>query len=252
MNQEDRIKNILDYLKLNVKISMEELCTLCEISYDTARRDMVKMEQDGLIVRIRGGAMLPSLTTHISSYKDRLNDTESKRSIAVAAASLIQDGDYLLLDTGTTTQYTAEFLTTQNNVIVTNSIDIAAILCDKPNTITHLLGGEINTWHRYSFGPRAIEMLSDIKVDKLFLGTCGISPEGLFAPTAEEAYMKREMIKRATQVILLADSTKFEKQLFHRVCQFDQIDILITDIEPKSPFRKILNDFEIKLIVSCS
>lgn len=252
MNQEERIKAIVDYLKLNAKISMEKLCSMYGVSYDTARRDLVKMEQDGLIVRIRGGAMLPSLTKHISSYKERLGDTENKRSIAFAAASLIQDGDYLLMDTGTTTQYTAEFLMTQNNVIVTNSIDIAAILCEKPQTTTHLLGGQLNTWHRYAFGPRAIEMLADIRVDKLFLGTCGISTEGLFAPTVEEAYMKREMIKRANQIIVLADSAKFDKHLFHRVCSFDPIDILITDAEPKPPFDKILTDFNIKLMISPS
>ncbi len=250
MNQVERIKSILDYLKTNTKISMEEICSLYEVSYDTARRDMVKMEKDGLIVRIRGGAMLPSLTKHINSYKDRLENTEIKRQIAHMAASMIQDGDYLIMDTGTTTQYTSEFLTTKNNVIVTNSIDIAAILCDKPDITTHLLGGELNTWHRYSFGPRAIEMLSDIKVDKLFLGTCGLSPEGVFAPTVEEAYMKREMIKRANQIVLLADSSKFEKRLFHRVCQFDEIDIIVTDNEPTHPFDKIFKDFEVKIMIA--
>ncbi|GIP19794.1 DeoR/GlpR family DNA-binding transcription regulator [Paenibacillus sp. J22TS3] len=250
MNQEERIKSILDYLKSNLKISMEEICSLYEVSYDTARRDMVKMEQDGLIVRIRGGAMLPALTKHINSYKDRLENAENKRRIAHMAASIIQDGDYLLMDAGTTTQYTAEFLTTKNNIIVTNSIDIAAILCDKPEITIHLLGGELNTWHRYVFGPRAIEMLSDIKVDRLFLGACGLSLEGVFASTVEEAYMKREMIKRANQIILLADSSKFEKSLFHRVCQFDQIDMIVTDIEPEQSFDKIFKDFEVKVMIA--
>ncbi|WP_123041100.1 DeoR/GlpR family DNA-binding transcription regulator [Cohnella candidum] len=250
MNQEERIKAIVDYLKLNGKISMDDICSIYKVSYDTARRDLVKMETDDLIVRVRGGAILPSMTKQINSYKERLTDAENKRSIAVAATSLIHDGDYLLLDTGTTTQYIAEFLTTVDNVIVTNSIDIAAVLCDKPQTNIHLLGGVLNTWHRYAHGPRTIEMLQDIKVDKLFLGTCGISPEGLFAPTEEEAYTKREMIKRANQVILLADGAKFEKQLFHRVCPFDAIDILITDVEPKAPFGKIFDDCEIRVIVA--
>lgn len=250
MNQEDRIKSIVDYLKINGKISMDDICSLYEVSYDTARRDLVKMETDDLIVRVRGGAILPSMTKHINSYKNRLSDAETKRSIAVTAASLIQDGDYLLLDTGTTTQYIAEFMTTVNNVVVTNSIDIASVLCDKPQTTIHLLGGVLNTWHRYAHGPRTIEMLHDIKVDKLFLGTCGISPEGLFAPTEEEAYIKREMIKRANQVMLLADSSKFEKQLFHRVCRFDAFDILITDVKPKDPFGKLFTDCDIQVIVA--
>ncbi|MFB9328683.1 DeoR/GlpR family DNA-binding transcription regulator [Paenibacillus aurantiacus] len=250
MNQEERIRTIVDYLKINQKISMEEICALYDVSYDTARRDMVKMETDGLIVRVRGGAILPSMTKHINSYKERLADSGSKRLIAVAAASRIQDGDYLLLDTGTTTQYIAEFMSTMDNVVVTNSIDIAAVLCDKPQTTTHLLGGVVNTWHRYASGPRTIEMLNEIRVDKLFLGTCGITAEGLFAPSVEEAYLKREMIKRANQVILLADSSKFEKTLFHRVCSYDAIDMLITDTEPKAPFDKIFHEFDIEVVVA--
>ncbi|MCM3630554.1 DeoR/GlpR family DNA-binding transcription regulator [Paenibacillus glycanilyticus] len=250
MTQEERIQSIVDYLKRNQNISMEDICTKYEVSYDTARRDLVRMEADGLIVRVRGGAILPTMTKHINSYKERLADAGSKRSIALTAAGLIQNGDYMMLDTGTTTQFIAEFMSTTGNVVVTNSIDIAAILCDKPQTTTHLLGGMLHAWHRYAYGPRTIEMLSDIRVDKLFLGTCGISAEGLFTPTVEEAYLKREMIKRANQVILLADSAKFEKTLFHRVCPFDDIDILITDAEPPAPFRKICTEYEIKVIVA--
>lgn len=250
MTQEERIRAIVDYLKRNQNISMEDICTMYEVSYDTARRDLVKMESDGQIVRVRGGAILPSMTKHINSYKQRLEDAGSKRSIAFSAASLIQNGDHLMLDTGTTTQYIAEFMTSADNVVVTNSIDIAAILCDKPNTTTHMLGGMLHAWHRYAHGPRTIEMLRDIRVDKLFLGTCGISAEGLFAPTEEEAYLKREMIKRANQVILLADSAKFEKTLFHRVCPFEDIDILITDANPPVPFDQIAVDCNIQVIVA--
>ncbi|MGO4108168.1 DeoR/GlpR family DNA-binding transcription regulator [Paenibacillus sp. YAF4_2] len=250
MNQEERIKSIIEYLKLNQNISMTDICKMYEVSYDTARRDLVKMESEGLILRVRGGAVLPSMTKHINSYKERLTDAGCKRSIALSAVSLIKNGDYLMLDTGTTTQYIAEFMSTQDNVVVTNSIDIAAILCDKPHTTTHMLGGELHAWHRYAFGPRTIEMLSDIRVDKLFLGTCGITAEGLFAPTVEEAYMKREMIKRANQVILLADSAKFEKNLFHRVCPFDDIDVLITDAEPPAPFNKICSEYDIQVIIT--
>lgn len=250
MTQEERIKSIVEFLKQHQNISMEDICTKYEVSYDTARRDLVRMESDGLIVRVRGGAILPSMTKQISSYKERLADAGSKRSIALAATALIQTGDYLMLDTSTTTQYIAEFMSPQDNIVVTNSIDIAAILCDKPQTRTHILGGELHAWNRYAFGPRTIEMLGDIRVDKLFLGTCALTAEGLFTPTVEEAYLKREMIKRANQVIVLADSAKFKKTLFHRVCPFDDIDVLITDAELPAPFNRICSEYEIQVIVA--
>ncbi|MNR22237.1 HTH-type transcriptional repressor GlcR [compost metagenome] len=153
------------------------------------------------------------------------------------------------MDTATTIQYTAEYMSTKNNVVVTNSIDIAGILCDKPNVTTHLLGGELNTWHRNVFGPRTLEMLADLKVDKLILGTCGISSDGLSAPSVDEAYLKLEMLKRADQVIVLADSSKFGKSLFHRICGFEKINVLITDLEPDSKMKDTLIKNEVELIV---
>lgn len=193
--------------------------------------------------------MLNTLTKSINRYTERISNSEIKRAIGQYAASLIKDGEYILMDTATTIQYTAEYLSTKNNVIVTNSIDIARILCEKPNTVIHLLGGELNTWHRNVFGPRTLEMLSDIKVDKLILGACGISSDGLSAPSVDEAYVKLEMIKRADQVIVLADSSKFGKKLFHQICDFVKINVLITDQEPDSKMKDILKNDQIEIIV---
>ncbi|NOU90762.1 DeoR family transcriptional regulator [Paenibacillus sp. LMG 31460] len=249
MNQDERTQAIIQYLKDNHKIQLEDICELYGVSRDTARRDLVKLEEEGDIIRVRGGAMLTTLTKDIKSYKERLLDSANKRSIGRMAASLIKDGDFILMDTATTIQFTAEYMSTKNNVVVTNSIDIASILCDKPHVTTHLLGGELNTWHRYVFGPRTLEMLADIKVDKLILSACGITSDGLTAPSVDEAYVKLEMIKRADQVIVLADSSKFRKSLFHRICDLGKINVLITDQEPDSKMREMLIHNEVELIV---
>jgi DeoR/GlpR family transcriptional regulator of sugar metabolism len=250
MNQDERIQSIIHYLKENYKIQLDDICELYGISRDTARRDLVKLEEEGDIIRIRGGAMLPTLTKNTKIYRERMHASENKRGIGQIAASLIKDGDYILMDTATTIQYTAEYLSTKNNVIVTNSIDVAGILCDKPNITTHLLGGELNTWHRNVFGPRTLEMLSDFKVDKLILGACGISSDGLSAPSVDEAYVKLEMIKRADQIIVLADSSKFGKHLFHRICDLGKINILVTNQEPDSKMKDILKNYQVEIIVA--
>ncbi|WP_199615861.1 DeoR/GlpR family DNA-binding transcription regulator [Paenibacillus alkalitolerans] len=250
MSQDERIQRILEYMKINLKITLEDICSLYGVSYDTARRDLVKMEQNNQIVRIRGGAMLPTFANNVPSYRERHSNLESKRLIAMKAASLINDGDYLLFDTSTTVQYVAEFLNTKNNVAVTNSIDIASTLSNKENIAIHLLGGEFHTWHRYTFGPRTLEMLSHLKVNKLFLGACALNAEGVFSTTVEDAYMKMEMIRRANQVILLADSSKFGKDLFYRVCPFDKIDIIITDSVPSPDMNKTLDDAGVNLIIA--
>ncbi|RUT33408.1 DeoR/GlpR transcriptional regulator [Paenibacillus zeisoli] len=249
MNQEERTQSILQYLKNNAKIQLEDICELYGVSRDTARRDLVKLEEDGAIIRVRGGGMLPTLTKNIQSYRARLEASNTKRAIGRKAASLIKDGDYLLMDTSTTIQYTAESLSTKGNIIVTNSIDVAGILSEKPDITTHLLGGELNPWHRNVFGPRTLNMLSDIKVDKLILGACGLSPAGLSAPSVDEAYVKAEMIKRADQVILLADTAKFGRHLFHKVCGFDQIHILVTDQEPDPEMMSIMAGHQVEVLV---
>lgn len=249
MNQDERTQAIIQYLKDNHKIQLEDICELYGVSRDTARRDLVKLEEDGAIIRVRGGAMLSTLKKDIKSYKERLHDSANKRSIGHMAASLIKDGDFILMDTATTVQFTAEYMSTKDNIVVTNSIDIASILCDKPHVTTHLLGGELNTWNRNVFGPRTLEMLAAIKVDKLILGACGITADGLSAPSVDEAYVKLEMIKRADQIIVLADSSKFGKSLFHRICDLGKINVIITDQEPDSKMKEMLIHNEVELII---
>ncbi len=249
MNQDERTQSIIQYLKEKQKIQLEDICELYGVSRDTARRDLVKLEEDGAIIRIRGGAMLPTLTKNIRSYRERFQDSGNKRAIGQFAASLIKDGDYLLMDTSTTVQFTAEYLCTKNNVVVTNSIDIAGVLCENPDIKTQLLGGELNAWHRNVSGPRTLEMLADFKVDKLFLGACGISSDGLSAPSVDEAYLKLKMIERADQVIVLADSSKFEKHLFHRICDFGKINVIVTDQEPDRKMKEILTDKQVELMI---
>lgn len=92
-------------------------------------------------------------------------------------------------------------------------------------------------------------MLSEIKVNKLIVGACGISSDGLSAPSVDEAYVKLEMIKRADQVIVLADASKFGKSLFHRICDLGQIHVLITDQEPDRKMKDILITHQVEIMV---
>lgn len=246
MYQEERLIAIMQYLKQHHRISVQEICDLFGVARDTARRDILKMEEQGLIIRTRGGAILPALTKEINNYKERLQfESEGKRAIGQYAASLIKDGDYVILDASTTVQYAAEYWSTKNNVIVTNSIDIAGIMTNKEQVTIHLLGGRLNQQHRHVVGSQTLAMLGDYQVDKLFLGVGGITVEGLSNPYEEDGFVKREMMKRAEQVIVLADHTKFGKKSFHRVADLDQIDLVITDKEPEGEIAERLQRHEI-------
>ncbi|WP_248931144.1 DeoR/GlpR family DNA-binding transcription regulator [Paenibacillus hamazuiensis] len=251
MYQEERIIAILQYMKEHGRISVDTICERFGVSRDTARRDMVKLEEQGSILRTRGGAILPTLSKDIPTYDKRMTDeTASKRAIGKLAASLIQDRDFLLMDASTTVWCAAEEMRTEKNVVVTNSIDIASALIAKPGMTVHMLGGQLNAEHRYIFGARTLEMLRDYQVDKLLLGTCAITLDGISTPFEEEGYVMREMMKRSDQVILLADHSKFGKRQFHRVAGFESIDILITDREPDEPLREELQKHQVNIMLT--
>ncbi|MBD2870530.1 DeoR/GlpR family DNA-binding transcription regulator [Paenibacillus arenilitoris] len=251
MFQEERINAIMEHLNRNQRIDIKDICQRFEVSRDTARRDLLKMEELGLIIRTHGGAVLPKKTKEVYEYKERLvRESGVKREIGQFAASLVKNGDFIMMDASTTVQFAAEYLTAENVVAVTNSIDIADALSKKKSVRTYLLGGELNVQHRFLFGPSTTDMLADYQVEKLFLGACGITANGLSYPDVEDGAVKREMIKRANQVIVLADHTKFGDQMFYNIAGLESIDLLVTDRKPESAIMEKLAEHRVELLVA--
>ncbi|GMA64314.1 hypothetical protein GCM10025859_47540 [Alicyclobacillus fastidiosus] len=141
-------------------------------------------------------------------------------------------------------------LTAQDVTVVTNAIDAASVLADKDGITVHLLGGTLNGRHRFLYGTATLQKLSEYQVDKLFLGACGITADGISYPHEEDGAVKREMIRRADQVIVLADSTKFGKRLFHRISGLEPIDMVITDKEPDPAMTQVLSDYDVEVVVA--
>lgn len=251
MYQEERWMAILGYLQEHGRISADDICELFQVSRDTARRDLVKLEEEKKIVRTRGGAILPTLTKEVPLYAERMRaETGSKQEIGKLAATLIQDGDYLFMDSSTTVRWAAEYMRSKRNVIVTNSVDAAITLGDKSDVSVHLLGGIFHGDQHTVYGARTVAMLADYQVDRLFVGTCGITVDGLTSPYEEEGYMTREMMKRADQVVVLADHSKFGKRLFHRFASLADIDIVVTDRMPEPQLLEALQHHQVELMLT--
>ncbi|MCG6197450.1 DeoR/GlpR transcriptional regulator, partial [Anoxybacillus sp. LAT_38] len=117
----------------------------------------------------------------------------------------MKDGDYLLMDASTTVQFAAECMKTTGHVVITNSFETAALLAGRPGIQVKQLGGDVHAEGRYVYGSRAVEMLADYHVDKLLVGACGITASGLVSTSEEHGFLIKEMMKRADQVIVLAD-----------------------------------------------
>lgn len=251
MYQEERLAGILQHMQQRQRISIEEICDLFDVSRDTARRDIVKLEQQGKILRTRGGAVWPTLHKEVSGFRDRLvTEPAVKQAIGQAAAALLNNGDYLFMDASTTVLHAAEYIRTEGHVVVTNSLDVAGRLAPREGIDVHLLGGTVHPVHRYIYGSRAVETLGDYQADKLLLGTSGLTDNGLTIPLEEEGYVLREMMRRADQVIVLADHTKFGLRQFFRIAGLERIDLLITDKEPPGALLKALRQHHIEIVLA--
>jgi DeoR/GlpR family transcriptional regulator of sugar metabolism len=250
MYQEERLIEILSILSREKRISIEDICETFQVSRDTARRDLVKLDDLGKIVRTRGGAILHSHPTFINSYEERKN-TQSvyKNRIGKVAARLIRNGEQVLLDSSTTVQAVIDYWQSTSNRVVTNSVDIAASLTGKHDIELHVLGGLIHPNQRFIYGAKAQEALQQLHFQKVLLGACGVTLYGLSNPYEEETTLLRTMIQRSEQVIVLADHTKFNQQLFHTVCSLEEIDVLITNQEPDELILDRLEQVDIQIIV---
>ncbi|WP_347548871.1 DeoR/GlpR family DNA-binding transcription regulator [Pseudalkalibacillus hwajinpoensis] len=251
MYQEERMLSILDYLKEYERISVDKICELFLVSRDTARRDLVKLEEEGAVTRTRGGAVLPQLRHEIKSYQDRLNVvSDEKKRIGKAAADYVGTGDVVILDASTTVQACAEFLIEKHATVITNSIHQADILSSGAGLDILLLGGKLEKDHRFLYGSAVVEKVSAYYADIAFIGVVGISDQGLTIAHEEDGMVKRKMIEQSNYVIALADSSKFQKSEFFRFAKLEDIDLIITDKIPDSLVQEMLRKHEVKLVVA--
>lgn len=251
MYQEERLQSILEYLKKNRRINVERICSMCAVSRDTARRDLVKLEEKNAIIRTRGGAILPTLHKESKTYEERLYySSKEKKAIGKLASSLIKNGDKIILDSSTTVQACAEFLQVDNCTVITNSINQADILSSKPGINVTLLGGQLNKSHRFLYGPSTISTISNYYVDKAFIGVVGITENGLTLAHEEESLVVKKMLQQAEQVIVLADHSKFGKNGFIRFALLSEIDLIITNKKPNDELMEVFKHYQIDIMVS--
>ncbi len=235
-------------MKIVKTINMHKTATVAEItqwlgaSPATVRRDLAWLDGQGLIMRTRGGATAinypaqPLLRRTVPSYEQRLNEyTAEKQAIGQCAAEHIHDGETIILDASSTNHYVLPFLTKKQDLtVITNSLYISKELMaigETNSSLTVICSGGTLFMRSYSFiGMIAEQALSQFYVDKAFIGLRGISlHHGLTSPFPEEIPVKRQMIKCARQVFILADHTKFNLTFASRIAPLDIVHTLITD-----------------------
>ena len=253
MNIENRRGRILELLTQKGKVRVIELSKLFGISEVTIRNDLSELEEAGLLERVHGGAVSTYKAYYNMSFYDRMKTNEpEKREIAAACASMISDGDTLMINSGTTTLFTVQELKNVKNLtIVTNSVSIAqeAVNYDKANVI--LLGGNFNSQYQFTYGDDTVSQLKKYKADKLILSADGVSAqEGVTTYHHLESEVNRQMISRAKKTIIVADYTKIGRESFAYIDSINNVDYVITNRNANANELEIIkeNGVEIRLV----
>ena len=237
MNQssaKERRALILRLLEQNEEVRVTDLSRDTGISEVTIRKDLSVLQNRHLLVRTRGGAMrrpVENQNEDTTIAKKRMFNFREKERIGEEAVKMIQDGDFIMLDSGTTTLEVARHLGKFHNLhILTNAMNIATELTNYKRFDVVLLGGNVRMNSLSTVGPLALSVLHNFSGYKLFLGVDSFSLEnGVSTPNLEEALLNQLMIQRAGKVIAVFDSSKFNKRSFVHIADAKELNCIITD-----------------------
>lgn len=232
---EERKGEIVRLAAEQAKLLVLDLAERFNVSPVTIRSDLRELEQLGLLRRTHGGAM--AIGEERAGFEPdnkckTAHQMEQKRMIARKALEFIQDGDIIILDTGTTTLELAKLLSERNHLtVVVNDLEIAGCLEQYEHINVVMIGGTVRKQFQCTVGLFAIKLLKELNVDKAFMATNSVSlARGCTTPDIAQAEVKKAMLEVSTQSFLLCDSSKFEHNAFVQFAPLNQIDIIITDI----------------------
>jgi DeoR family glycerol-3-phosphate regulon repressor len=251
MNHSPRQLELVEEVRRLRTVSVEALAERFGVTLQTVRRDVRLLADAGLLARFHGGVRVPSSTTENIAYRQRqqLNDGAKSR-IARAVAQAVPNGCSLSINIGTTTEAIArELLAHKGLRVITNNLNVAAILSDNPDCEVIVAGGVVRSRDRAIVGEVTVDFISQFKVDIALIGISGIEADGTLRDyDYREVKVSRAIIEHARQVWLAADSSKFNRPAMVEVGQLAQVDMLFTEAVPPPPFPKLLSDAGAQLI----
>lgn len=248
----ERRQEIVGQTNETGKVDVAELAKKYLVSTVTIRNDLNCLDKKGLIVRSRGGAVINSRIAKELSVKEKhCEHILVKEKLAAVAASMINDGESIILDSGTTTEEIAKKLHNHDNLVVmTNGLNIATELASTQATEVIITGGTLRKKSLSFYGRQAELSLANLRFDKVFLGVDGIDDKaGLTTHFEHEANLNRMMCDISKEVIAVTDSSKFNRNGFYVISSLDAIDTLITDSRIPQSYKDYLEEKRINLII---
>jgi DeoR/GlpR family transcriptional regulator of sugar metabolism len=227
---EERRSHLLEVVRSRGFASLPELAGQLRVSESTIRRDLDYLEESGTAKRTHGGVFYTGPSPKLPHFEQRQPaQWDKKAAIARAAVKLIDDGDTVLMDGGSTTYEVARLLVGRPLQIVTNSLPVANLFAAGANTDLVLLGGYVYPRTGVALGPYANEMLSRLNVRRTVLSVSGINDRGYYNNNLLLVETERAMMQAAEEVIIVADSTKFGHQSLAQMCPLNGVQHLVVD-----------------------
>jgi len=237
----ERRSRLLDIIRIRGFAALEELVRELGVSESTVRRDLDALEEQGSAKRTHGGVLYSGGMPRLAEFDERQPaNWAAKRAIAATAAGVVEDGETVLLDGGTTTYEVARLLVGRSLQVVTNSLPVANLFASEARTDLVLLGGYVSPRTGVCLGPYANELLGRLHVTTTVLSAAGISEEGLFNAHLLLAETEQAMLKAASRVMVVADSSKFGRKSLTLVSGLDAIDIFVSDDGLSQRWRDIV------------
>ncbi len=239
----ERYSIILDEIRAYNSVKSSKLCDILQVSEDTIRRDLNELEEKGQLKKVHGGAMALS---YIPSFvKREVQEIQTKHIVAKKAVNLIEDGNVLIIDGGTSNLQLVNLLPDDKKLtIFTNSIPVASKLCEYSNIDGVLLGGNILRKGHTTIGYAAVEFLQEIHADIFFLGITSVDAEnGLTEANRQETTIKKAMLKASKTVVSMVISNKLNSRQSYKVGDINALDVMVTELDPED---EILMPYKIK------
>jgi DeoR family transcriptional regulator of aga operon len=253
MNITDRHQLILQKLQENGRVDIQELSDSLQVSGVTIRKDLKLLEEKKLLFRTKGGGSTQNPYTIEKPINEKeFIKTDEKKKIAKAAMNLIGLNDSIIIGSGTTAFELARALYPSKHItVITPALKVALELCNRPHVDVLQIGGLIHQSSSSAAGSFAERLLDDISCGVLFIGVDGIDPEfGLSISNLAEASLIMKMITLAQTVVVMADSSKFDRRGIGRICSLEQVDYIITDNLVSPDTVKVVTDRGVKVIIS--
>ena len=255
MNSNPRQLKLLDVIRERGSVTVEQLAETLEVTLQTVRRDVQRLAEAGLLTRFHGGVRSPVSTIENLAYRQRESlHADGKAQIALAIAREVPDNCSLIINIGTTTEAIARALMQHKGLrVITNNLNVAAILSSNPSCEVIVAGGVVRARDRGIVGEAAGDFIRQFRVDIALIGISGIEPDGSLRDfDYREVKVAQTIIAHAREVWLAADSSKFNRPAMVELATLSQIDRLFTDQPPPEPFPALLAEAGVSLDVARS